>query len=210
MQCRHASAWPVNPIVTAHLPSNTVLMMLLQEPTTQLEQRSRRRERAPEIPTHDAVPLTAAAWRALQRQLRDLREQKRREIPARLRIAREFGASANNDEYFAIREEEAVLDARIARLEGIVTRATVVEPVAGHDVVAVGSEVVVVDLDTGEEHDYLLDTPHGALGPTHVSARSPVGRALLGRKSGERLRIRVPNGRVRELELRESRAPRGA
>jgi transcription elongation factor GreA len=126
------------------------------------------------------------------------------------RIAREFGDFANNDEYFAIREEEAVLDARIARLEDMLTRATVVEPVDGHESVGVGSEVVVFDLDTGEERDYVLDSAHGAPGTPHVSPRSPVGRALLGLRAGERVRIQLPSGRVRELELREIRAPKGA
>jgi transcription elongation GreA/GreB family factor len=90
------------------------------------------------------VLLTEAARRALLRQLSDLREEQRREIPARLRIAREFGDTANSDEYLAIREEEAVLAARIARFEDILARATVVEPADGDELVAAGSEVVVV------------------------------------------------------------------
>jgi len=61
------------------------------------------------------VPVTARAREALERDLASLCGEQR-EIPARLRIAREFGDTANNDEHQAIREDEIVLAARVARL----------------------------------------------------------------------------------------------
>src|SRR5690242_3048496 len=79
-------------------------------------------------PTVDAeIPLTATARQALKEGLARLRDERHREIPARLRIAREFGDMANNDEHLAIREDEAVLAARVARLEDLLRRAVVVD-----------------------------------------------------------------------------------
>jgi transcription elongation factor GreA len=152
------------------------------------------------------VPVTAAGREALKRDLARLRAEQL-EIPARLRIAREFGDTANNDEHQAIREEEAVLAARIARLEDILLRATVVERDRADDSVAIGSSVSVVDVETDEKFDYVIGSAHGVLSRGTVSALSPIGRALLGRRVGERVSIQLPGGRRRTLELREMRHP---
>jgi transcription elongation factor GreA len=177
---------------------------MLQDTPTQLEKPGRSRQ----VATLDAVPLTAAAREVLERELADLRAEKRREIPARLRRAREFGD--NDDEYFAVREEEAVLDARIARVEDILTRATAVDRGAADDLVAVGSEVAVADVQTGETREYVIESAHGTLSPRTISPGSPVGQALLGRRAGERVGVKLPTGRRRELELRTVRASSGA
>lgn len=178
--------------------------MLLQETQIQTDQRKRSRGAM-----GDAVPLTPAARHALELERAELRDEKQREIPARLRVAREFGDPSNNDEYLAIREEEAVLDARILRLEDILMRATMIDPASAHDSVAVGSEVEVVDVDKGEERTYVIESAHGPVGRMRVSPNSPVGRALLGRRAGDRIAVELPAGGRRELELRAVRAPQG-
>ena len=127
------------------------------------------------------------------------------EIPGRLRIAREFGDTTNNDEHLAIREEEAVLALRIARLEDILARATEVEHGGVEQSVTIGSIVSVVDVDTRERLDYVIGSAHGVLSRGTVSALSPVGQALLGRRVGERVSVQLPHGRRREFELRDIR-----
>jgi transcription elongation factor GreA len=179
---------------------------LLQDPKIRLEQP----EGAQRGAVADVVPLTAAARHALARELAHLRDEKLRDIPTRLRIAREFGDTSSNDEYLAIREEEAVLDARIARLEDILIRATVIDPRGAHDSVVVGSEVELIDVDTGEKRNYVIESAHGAHGRMTASPNSPVGRALLGRRAGDRVFVELPSGRRRGLELRAVRAPQGA
>jgi transcription elongation factor GreA len=115
---------------------------------------------------------------------------------------------ANNDEHLAIREEEAVLAARIARLENILMRATDVDHAGSHDAVGVGSTVTVMDVDTGETLHYVVGSAHGVMSRGTVSALSPIGQALLGRRVNERVSVRLPHGRRREFELREIRQPR--
>ncbi len=139
-----------------------------------------------------------------------MREEKRRDIPARLRVAREFGDTINNDEHLAIREEEAVLAARITRLEDILMRASVVDSADADDAVSIGSHVSVVDVETGETLEYAIEGAHGAIEPGTVSAVSPIGKALLGRSRGEQVRVELPHRRRRELRLREIRASRAA
>jgi transcription elongation factor GreA len=153
-----------------------------------------------------AVPVTSAARAALERDLASLHAEQR-EIPARLRVAREFGDTANNDEHQAIREEEAVLTARIARLEDILLRVAVIERDDADDAVTIGCGVNVFDVDTEEELEYVIGSAHGVLARGTVSALSPVGQALLGRRVGERVSIQLPHGRQRNFELRQVRRP---
>jgi transcription elongation factor GreA len=155
----------------------------------------------------DEIPVTAGARQALQQSLASLRVDQRA-IPARLRVAREFGDTSNNDEHLAIREEEAVLATRIARLEDILARATEVDHPGEEDSVTIGSTVTVVDVDTRERLDYVIGSAHGVLSRGTVSALSPVGQALLGRRIGERVSVELPRARRRELELRKVRQPR--
>ena len=160
----------------------------------------------PPVDGGSRIPMTAVARQTLERELASLRLERQRDIPRRLRVAREFGDVANNGELLAIREEEALLARRIARLEDILMRTAIVDHGDGDDSAAVGSRVSVLDVDTGERLDYVIDGAHGARRPGMVSALSPVGRALLGRRRGERVSIELPSGRRRRLELRRIQA----
>jgi len=146
--------------------------------------------------------LTADGAEALRAQLLRLRDTKEREIAHQLREARAFGEPGANDEYLAIREEEVVLDARIASLEEILGQASVVDGAGlDPDVVAIGSTVTVEDPQDGSRHRYSVVGMHGQIRPGEVSAGSAIGRALLGRRPGETVVVALPRGRVRELRV---------
>ena len=147
------------------------------------------------------LPVTAAAYDALEREVAELRSEKFEVIPERLRIAHEYGDGSNNDDTLAIREEEAVVDARLARLESVLSRARIIPPTASSDVVALGSRVSVRDVGSSAVHDYVIDSAHSSTVPGGVSAVSPVGIALLGRRSGDVVAVDLPTGRLRELEI---------
>jgi transcription elongation factor GreA len=154
------------------------------------------------VPAVDELPVTAAAYRALEEERDQLLHEKLHQFPERLRQVREFGGTANNDEYLALREEEAVVDARIARLEDILSRARVVGPAESDDTIAIGSSVTVLDLGKNEPFDYVLDSAHAPAAPNAVSVVSPVGKALLGRRPGEVVTVELPRrGQTRELEV---------
>ena len=87
-------------------------------------------------------------------------------------------------------------------------RATDVDHAGVDDSVTIGATVTVVDVDTREKLDYVIGSAHGVLSRGTVSASSPVGRALLGRRVGERVSVRLPHGRRREFKLHEIRQPR--
>jgi transcription elongation factor GreA len=149
----------------------------------------------------DELPVTPAAYRALEQERESLRREKS-QFAEQLRFVREFGDTANNDEYHAVREEEALLDARVARLEDILSRATIVDAAHTDGTIAIGSVVTVLDLGAREPFDYVIDSAHAPVAPNAVSAVSPVGKALLGRRPGDVVTVQLPKkGRTRELEI---------
>jgi transcription elongation factor GreA len=146
--------------------------------------------------------MTAATLDDLRDELERLRARTRVEIAQQLREARAFGAGSNNDEFHAVREEQLVLEARIAALEETVARAAVVDPGdVERGVVVIGSTVLVEDLDSGAVSQYRLASAHHSLGPDTISAASPIGQALIGATAGAIVRVDLPNGRSRTVRL---------
>ena len=149
--------------------------------------------------------MSERALAAHKDELARLRARKAGEVAEQLREARSFGSAAGNDELWAIREDEAILDARIARLEEIIARARVAEtgtPSPGD--AAIGSVVELEEVGTGTTARYRIVAVHDsapAPGITPVSAASPVGRAIIGQSAGAVVSAELPSGRARELRL---------
>ena len=144
----------------------------------------------------DEVPVTAEAHEALQQSLASLRVD-RRAIPARLRVAREFGDTiATTTSTSRSARRRRCWPRGSPRLEDILARATEVDHPGDEDSVAIGSTVTVVDVDTRERLEYVIGSAHGVLSRGTVSALSPVGQALLGRRVGERVSVELPRARA--------------
>jgi transcription elongation factor GreA len=152
-------------------------------------------------PRADAILLTEAGLRAREAELEQLRAAKRRDIGRELREARGYGEPAGNDEYLATREDEAIIDARIASLEAMLAQASVVKHGGRPGVVGIGSVVNVDEVASGAGARYRLVGSHEAQGPGDVSIGSPVGRALLGRGAGDTVAVALPDGRARALRI---------
>ena len=147
------------------------------------------------------ILLTEAGQEALLAELDELRAAKRWDIGGRLQDARGYGAAGANDEYHATREDEAIIDARIAALEGTLAQASVVDEHARPGVVGIGSIVTVDDVGNGAGARYRLVGSHEMRAPGDVSIGSPVGQALVGRRSGDVVVVALPDGRTRELRI---------
>ncbi len=148
--------------------------------------------------------ITPAGLLRLSGELDRLKTAGRREIALRLRhaLATEADPSANADYQFA-REEQAMLEARIARLEERLGAARVVEPDNADDVVDLGECVRLRNVDTGARHRYeLVGSLESDPRSGRISAESPLGRALLGRRKGEIAAVEAPKGRLHFKILR--------
>jgi transcription elongation factor GreA len=142
------------------------------------------------------IILTRYGESAMRAELDRLRQSLDGEFSDRLREARGFGGSYENDEYLQIKEEEAVLVSRIHRLESLLESAEIVDEDAGvPDVVAIGSVVEVKSLESGEVREHRLTGGFGLSEPGEISANSPVGQALLGRAPGDNVTVELPHGR---------------
>ena len=143
------------------------------------------------------VILTADGLEKLKAELDVLQNDKRREVAQRIKEAREFGDIAENSEYDDAKNEQAMLEARIAQVEERLRSATVVDAKdVSTDVVQVGSVVNVKDEDSGKSHKFTIVGSPEAKPPERLSYESPVGKALLGHKRNDVVDVPLPNGRT--------------
>jgi transcription elongation factor GreA len=146
------------------------------------------------------ILLTRAGLRAREQEPQ-LRAARREDIGRRLREARGYGEPAGNDEYLATREDEAIIDARIATLEAMLAQASVVQHRGQPGVVGIGSLVSVDETSNGAGAHYRLVGSHEVQAPGDVAISSPVGQALLGRRTGETVTVSLPDDRTRSLRI---------
>jgi transcription elongation factor GreA len=149
------------------------------------------------------VILTPDGLSKLKTELEHLSTEKRREVAARIKEAREFGDISENAEYDDAKNEQAMLEAKIAQLEEKLRAATVIDAKdLGTDIVGVGSVVHVKDQASGKSEAYTIVGSAEANPAEHkLSNESPVGRALLGHKRNEIVTVLLPNGKKRELKI---------
>jgi len=139
---------------------------------------------------------------ALQEELDRLQLELDVEYPDRLRQAREFGDGGNNDDYLQIKEEEAVLRSRIARLDALIGAATVSDSrPSDNGVIGIGTVVEAEDPRTGRRITHRLIGSFAPQEAGDVSASSPVGQALLGSSAGDSAEVELPDGRRKELRI---------
>jgi transcription elongation factor GreA len=147
------------------------------------------------------VILTPEGMANLKAELDELTTRRRREVAQRIKEAREFGDISENAEYDDAKNEQAMLEARIASLEDKLRSATVIDASqVTNEAVAVGSVVHVKD-EGGKSVKYtIVGSAEASPGEMKLSNESPVGKALLGRKRGEEVVITTPRGK-RKLKI---------
>src|SRR5260370_26993572 len=133
------------------------------------------------------VILTPEGLEKLRNELEHLSTDKRREVAERIKEAREFGDITENAEYDDAKNEQAMLEARIAQVAEKLRMATVIEPEdLSTEVVQVGSVVHVKDEKTGKSQKYtIVGSAEANPRENRLSDESPVGRALVGKKRNE-------------------------
>jgi transcription elongation factor GreA len=144
------------------------------------------------------VILTAEGLNQLKSELEYLASDRRREVAARIKEAREFGDISENAEYDDAKNEQAMLEARIAQLEDKLRSATVIDASdLTTDLVRVGSVVHVKD-EGGKATRYtIVGSAESNPAQYRLSNESPVGKALLGRRRGDEVVFSTPRGERR-------------
>lgn len=147
--------------------------------------------------------VTKEGFEQLKTEIEELTVRGRREVAERIKEARDFGDIAENAEYDAAKNDQAMLEARIAQLEDKLRTATVVdEKDLEIDTVQVGNTVHLKDQKTSKSVKYKIvgsseaDPANGKL-----SNESPIGKALMGHKRNEIIKVPVPRGPQRQLKI---------
>jgi len=149
------------------------------------------------------VLLTPEGLDKLKDEIEHLSTVKRREVAERIKEAREFGDISENSEYDDAKNEQAMLEARIASLEEKLRSASVINASElDSNVVRVGSLVSVKDEGSGKSLKYtIVGSTEANPSENRLSNESPVGKGLLGRKKGDTVKVTLPNGKTRELKI---------
>ncbi|HET9213355.1 MAG TPA: transcription elongation factor GreA [Gaiellaceae bacterium] len=167
---------------------------------------AKRRRKAPhssvlgveEIAVKEVI-LTPEGHVRLREEIEHLSTVKRREVAERIKQAREFGDIAENSEYDDAKNEQAMLEHRIATLEERLKNARVIEKnEITTDVVSVGTRVRLRDVDAKETIEYtIVGSAEANPAEQKLSNESPVGRAIIGRKKGETVEVAAPRGSLK-------------
>jgi len=154
------------------------------------------------------VLLTPEGFEKLTQELELLRTDRRREVADRIRVAREFGEIAENAEYDDAKNEQAMLEHKIAQLEERLLNARVIDTtVVDTSVVSIGSIVRLRDVEAKETVEYHIVGSAEANPAEHrLSNESPVGRAILGHKKGETVEVQTPRGGTIKFKIMEIKA----
>ena len=142
------------------------------------------------------IVLTPRGRAKMEQRLEHLRSVQRREVAERIRDSKQFGDLTENAEYEDAKTEQALVESQISELRRVLQLAQVLDPTdIPTDHIGLGSIVRMTNLDDDDEWEFTLVSSVEA-DPDNdlISDESPVGEALLGKKVGDIVSIRVPNG----------------
>ncbi len=142
------------------------------------------------------VYISKEGLEKLKAELHELKAEKRPAIAKKISEARDFGDLKENAEYHAAREQMLFLENKITQLEETIRRARVVDPSkVSTEHVSIYTTVSLQDLNRGLKVEYtLVSQEESDFREAKISTTSPVGKALLGKKVGEVVNIKVPAG----------------
>lgn len=150
------------------------------------------------------IILTAEGYEELKNELQHLKTVKRAELADKIKTARGFGDLSENSEYDEVKNEQAIVEARILTLEEQLKVVRVVDKNAlDKDLVNIGSVVKLWDCEYEEELEYrIVSSVEGSSGGNTLTDKSPVGEALMGHRAGETVEVHAPKG-VFQLKILE-------
>ncbi len=145
------------------------------------------------------VILTPEGYEKLKSEIQHLSNDKRREVADRIRVARDFGDISENAEYDDAKNEQAMLEHKIAQLEERLVHARVIE--SGDvdlSVVSIGAKVRLRDVDAKQTVEYVIvGSAEADPAESKLSNESPVGKAIIGKKKGETVEVAAPRGALK-------------
>jgi transcription elongation factor GreA len=142
------------------------------------------------------VILTPDGLRKLEDELEHLKSVKRREVAERIKVAIGYGDISENSEYEDAKNEQAFIEGRVITLEKMLRNARIINSdEIDIEVASIGSTVTLKDMELGESIEYaIVGSAESDPSQNKISNESPVGKAILGKKSGSIVDVNVPAG----------------
>lgn len=144
----------------------------------------------------EKVPMTAAGYAAMMDEVKHLKSVERPRIIRAIEEARSHGDLSENAEYHAAKEAQGWNEARVAELEDKISRADVIDvsKLSG-DTIMFGAKVTLVDEDTDAKVAYqIVGDVEADVKKGRISISSPIARALIGKRKGDRVEVNTPGG----------------
>ena len=148
--------------------------------------------------------LTSEGLAKLEEELEELKTVKRKDVADKIKVALSFGDLSENSEYDEAKNEQAIIEARIAQLDAMLKNAKVLDDdEVTTDKVSVGSKIRLKDIEFDEEVEYsIVGSTEANPDEGKISDESPIGKGLMGRSVGDVVEIEVPSGMI-EFEILE-------
>ncbi len=153
--------------------------------------------------------LTKDGVKKLEEELETLKTVKRREVAEKIKVALSFGDLSENSEYDEAKNEQGIVESRIAEIEATLAHAQIID---ADDIttekVGIGNMVKILDIEMDEEMEFqIVGTSEANIDKGQMSDESPIGAALLGHKIGDVVDVEAPSGmlqfKVLEISKKE-------
>lgn len=149
------------------------------------------------------IVVTESGLRALEDELEQLKTVRRKEVSDKIRVARSYGDLSENSEYDEAKNEQAIVEARIADLEVMLKNVEILdENEVTNEAVTLGSIVKVHDEEFDEDITYtIVGSTEADPDINKISDESPIGKALLGKKKKQVAEVLLPGGETIKLKV---------
>ena len=150
--------------------------------------------------------LTEEGYKKLEEELAFLKGPRKMEVAEKIKQAREYGDLSENSEYDEAKNEQALLEAKIAETEAMLRSAKIVDKVSTNSV-GIGTTVRLYDYEFEEEIEYhIVGATEIDIANSKISLESPVGKALFGKKKDAEVEVEVPDGinKYKILDIKKS------
>jgi transcription elongation factor GreA len=145
--------------------------------------------------------LTPEGKAKLEAELEELKTTGRQELAERLKQAISMGDLSENADYHKAKEDQGFMEGRIQEIEAILSNSKVIETKSKYDEVTLGARVTIKEADYAPETYHLVGSNEANPREGRISHESPIGKALIGHKSGDTVEANLPNGGTIRLEI---------
>lgn len=153
---------------------------------------------------NNVILLTAEGYIELTNELENLKSVRRKEVAEKIKVALSFGDISENAEYDEAKNEQALVEKRVAKLESILKNAKIIEEHKQKGTIGIGSKVKIRDIEFDEIMEYnIVGSAEADPFRGKISNVSPLGTALLGKKVGDVIEVVSPHGENIKYEVLE-------